>query len=93
MVSRDSIFPLPHNEASSAHINGNHDYDTSLIIKKMHSVEWARKFAFDAMSSPNIPGLEDIPLPDSQIGALKPPYPVRLYIRLLSKQLRLQASN
>ena len=46
---RNSIYLLPRDGALSAHINGNHDHVTSLIIKKTN--------LFGLTLSPNIPDL------------------------------------
>ena len=77
MRSRNPIYPLPQG-AFSVHINGDHNH-----VSRYKSYSWmetglnrGESFSFGAMPSPNIPDLtkarQDLPLPDSQIGALEP---------------------
>ena len=77
MRSRNPVYPLPQG-AFSVHINGDHNH-----VSRYKSYSWMEtglnrreSFSFGAMPSPNIPDLtkarQDLPLPDSQIGALEP---------------------
>ena len=77
MRSRNPVYPLPQ-EAFSVHINGDHNQ-----VSRYKSYSWMEtglnrreSFSFGAMSTANIPDLtkarQDLPLPDSRIGALEP---------------------
>ena len=77
MRSRNPVYPLPQG-AFSVHINGDHNH-----VSRYKSYSWMEtglnrreSFSFGAMPSPNIPDLtkarQDLPLPDSRIGALEP---------------------
>ena len=77
MRSCNLVYPLPQG-AFSMHINGDHNH-----ISRYKSYFWMEtmsnrreSFSFGAVPSPNIPDLtkarQDLPLPDSWIGALEP---------------------
>ena len=77
MRSHNPVYPLPQG-AFSIHINGNHYHNS-----RYKSYSWIEigsnrqgSFSFGAMPSSNIPDLtkagQDLPLPDSRIGALEP---------------------
>ena len=73
MRSRNPIYPLP--KAFSVHINGGHDHvcrykSYSLERNRVEYARWSKH------SGPIIPIRQDLPLPDSRVGALEPRYTV-----------------
>ena len=77
MRSRNPVYPLPQ-VAFSEYFNGDYNH-----VSRYKSYSWMEtglnrweSFSIGAMPSPNIQDLtkarQDLPLPDSQIGALEP---------------------
>ena len=82
MVSRNSIYPLPHDGAFSAHINGDHDHVSYYQKDQLGWIGEKSLFQRNALSKNprfNISAKQDLPLPDSRIGAFEPPY-IAIYI-------------
>ena len=77
MRSRNPLYPLPKGPIS-VHINGDHNpFSRYKSYSSMESgLNRRERFSFGAMPSPNIPVLtkvrQDLPFPNSRIGALEP---------------------
>ena len=93
MRSHTPVYPLPQ-RAFSVHINGDHNHVSRYEFYSEMETGFNRpeSFSFGAMPSPNISDLtkarQDLPLPDSQIGALE----LSLYGTIIQAALTLLAS-
>ena len=93
MRSHTPVYPLPQ-RAFSVHINGDHNPVSRYEFYSEMETGFNRpeSFSFGAMPSPNISDLtkarQDLPLPDSQIGALE----LSLYGTIIQAALTLLAS-